>query len=316
MIVEGMIAKGNFVFVAAQSQTGKTLFWLYLCICLALGKPVLGRFKVGDVKRILYLVLEDPPRRIKERILDILREAHLLLDKLHFFIAPGLSIANSAMFLWLRNFIVAGGYDFVVIDTYQKATPGISSFDDEKQSLVLHRVSNLTRKLGITLTALDHIRKENQNRKRNALSLDDVKGTGGKAQNADSVILMEGSGEDRVTIQVFSKDFDQRLAFTAKRSPKGSGLPKYEFDADLSELGIGSKKKGAETKARVLDSVPETGWASCDEVAKKANVSEPTARRYLNQLVKEGKIEENGLKSNGKRYSRFAQNSESSEMSE
>ena len=59
------------------------------------------------------------------------------------------------MVQYLEQLIFTHGFSVVFLDTYQKATPGLTSYDDEKQSVILQRLANMTRRLGVTIIVLD-----------------------------------------------------------------------------------------------------------------------------------------------------------------
>jgi hypothetical protein len=126
------------------------------------------------------------------------------------------------------------------------ATPGISSFDDEQQSEILHKLSDLTRKLHVTLIIIDHVRKHPGPGRRAELSIDDIKGTGGKAQNADCVILMQRTPDKKqIKFQCFSKDFEQPVRILINVAPKGSKDPKFLSEAAILHLKPWSEFCGA-----------------------------------------------------------------------
>jgi RecA-family ATPase len=153
---------------------------------------------VNPASRVLYLALEDPEDRVHTRLTEFEAEFGDLPGPEAFQIDfwPGLNLDQRQMFDYLENRIREGNPEVVILDTYQKATPGLSSFDDAKQSRVLHGLVDLTRRLGITIIILDHVRKQQGKRSRKSISIDDIKGTGGKAQNADAIILQEAAGRE------------------------------------------------------------------------------------------------------------------------
>jgi hypothetical protein len=51
-IVDGMIARGNVVYVAAETQTGKTLLKLYMARKMIQGGDIFGKFKITPVDKI------------------------------------------------------------------------------------------------------------------------------------------------------------------------------------------------------------------------------------------------------------------------
>ncbi len=308
-----MVAAGNFVFVAAQSQTGKTLLMFYVARMFIHGGMLFGKYQVHPVPKVLYLVLEDPDRRVKDRLLDTDHEFQTRPEEgqLRFYVAPGLAISNDEMFLYLENLIQSHGYEVVFIDTYQRGTPGISSFDDEKQSLILHRLANLTR---ITLFVIDHIRKSDNRAKRGALNLDDIKGTGGKAQNADTVILMERRGP-QLQFVATSKDFDERIAILVDVAPQGSDGPKFTYVGDIDEMGQGSRKRGQEHLTKVLEMMQPGAWLSCKDIAQATKLAESTTRSHLKTLIDQGRIAEKGG-NRDRKYCRIAESGQKPEISD
>jgi len=296
-IIVGIIAAGNFVFVAAQSQTGKTLLFLYVARKMVTGGMLFGRFEIKPVERVLYLVLEDPDRRIQERILDTMKEfSETAAGRFIVHVVPGFAITEPTMLQYLESLIREHRFQVVFLDTYQKSTPGISSFDDEKQSVLLHKLANLTRQTGVTLVVIDHVRKDDKARKRAVLSIDDVKGTGGKAQNADCVILMERTGKERsqIKFQAFSKDFDKPVGILLDVAPKGSDQPKFAYAGELSELGAESKRRGDATKKKLFELMTPGQWTTTGGLADKTDFNRTTVLRHLERLISDGKVEERG----------------------
>lgn len=202
-----------------------------------------------------------------------------------FLVAPGYRIDDDEMFLWLEDAIRAegDGHTVVIVDTYQKATPGITSFDDEKQSLILHRLANMTRRLGVTLIVKDHFRKQaSGQRRRGEMSIGDIKGTGGKAQNADCVVLMERTADRKqIKLQAFSKDFDEPVRILLDVAPKGSTEPKFSYAGDLEKLGSASREKGEQTRKRITAAMKPNEWYSSSDLVKVLNLGERTVRRHL-----------------------------------
>src|SRR5262245_47940973 len=70
-IVDGIIARGNLVYIAAETQTGKTLLGLYLAQRILARGDLFGKYPITPVQTVWYLVLEDPARRVQDRLLDV-----------------------------------------------------------------------------------------------------------------------------------------------------------------------------------------------------------------------------------------------------
>ncbi len=289
-IVEHIVAKGNLVFVAADTQCGKSLLALYLSLKILIGGTLFGKFQIKPVKRVLYLLLEDPSRRAKKRILDLRKDLRVKPEQFMVYVAPGFAVNDDAHFAWLREFIRQGGYDFVILDTYQKATPGISSFDDVKQGPILHKLANLTRELNLTLWIHDHYRKDNGQKRRRELDLSSLKGTGGKPQNADCYILMERT-DNTIKVLVSSKDTDKKPRFLLNVSREGSTEEKFTYGGDLSE-GNDMAAIGLANQEKVLNACSD--WSSCKDVVGRTSLTDSTVGKHLRNLRKAGKIEQLG----------------------
>jgi len=154
----------------------------------------------------------------------------------------------------------------------------------------------------VTLIILDHLRKDIAN-KRFATPAD-IKGTGGKVQNADVVILIERSG-DQLKFSSYSKDWDRDVRFLLEVSPQGSSEPKIKYVDDLTDLGTESQKKAWESKLKVLDAMSFMEWVSTGQLVKPTGMSAQTIRNHLKTLVEEGEVEHNGESNKKSKYRRI-----------
>ncbi len=291
-IIEHILAKGNLVFVAADTQCGKTFLAFYVLLKILTGGLLFGKFRIYPIKKVLYLLLEDPDRRAKKRILDMRRDIRVKPGQFMMYVAPGLTVNDELHWAWLKEFIANGQYDLVVLDTYQKATPGISSFDDVKQGPILHKLSNITRELSAAFWIHDHYRKEAGGRKRRELDLSSLKGTGGKPQNADCFILMERTG-DTIKVLVSSKESDQKPRFLLKVSPEGSDEEKFTYIGDLEDAANEMRAKGQANRERVYQAVG-TNWMSKKEIKLATGLSSSAVSDHIAALVCDGKLQKTG----------------------
>jgi len=286
-LIEGLVMRGTLVNVTADSQVGKGVFLPWLCLQLLQGGTLFKRFKIHKVERILYLFLEDPNWRVKQRIEDLVTSGCKLPEKEHSF---AVHVCHNFSLLDKKNFFledVADDFDVIILDTYQKATPGIISFDDASQSLILHRLSNLTRNTGVTLFVLDHPAKWDRRTQSSSMT---PKGTGGKMQNADCIMLLSRKG-DRVTLICRSKDYGEKRLIL-NRSPIGSNKPKFTL-IDETQTLADSRKEHQETQDKILQKLPR-GWFRTSKVARKLDIPDRTLRTQLGELKAKGLVEKRG----------------------
>lgn len=185
----------------------------------------------------------------------------------------------------------------MVLDTYQRATPGVESFDDKTQGPILHRLAELTRRFDVTMIVIDHIRKQaNTGRRRGEIAIDDIKGSGGKAQNADAVILLARTPDRKhLKLQCLGKDFDEPIRILLRVAPKGSAEAKFTYIGELAELGTTNREKGEATRKRILEALPPGTRHTIPALARALELSESTVKRHINQLIKAGLVDEGGV---------------------
>jgi transcriptional regulator of acetoin/glycerol metabolism len=89
-------------------------------------------------------------------------------------------------------------------------------------------------------------------------NLNDIKGTGGKVQNADAFLLMDRTAS-RLRIQGSSKDSDKPIGFYVDIAPQGAkDLSKFKYAGTIEELAASA----SETKARNIEAVRKALEAS------------------------------------------------------
>jgi DNA-binding transcriptional ArsR family regulator len=290
-IIKGLgIFKGILILIAAQSQTGKSLLKQYLIRRMITGGLCFGKFSVEKIDKLLDLVLEDPSRRNRDRWLDQ-NEPDIEPGHAFAYFAPGFKLNDDNFFAHLEKKIESG-FELIFIDTYQRATPGISSFNDEQQSVILHKLAELTRKYNVTIIIIDHIRKGDNGKRRREISIEDIKGTGGKAQNADTVILLERTS-GKLKFTATSKDLDAPVGFLLDVAPQGSTGEKFTYAGDLEDMIGAQKQKGKENRERILQAIGEQ-WITREDLEKLVSMGRSTVAKHLSKLFDDGLLEKKG----------------------
>lgn len=72
-LVEGILSGDGGGWLGGEEKLGKSFYALEESVCLALGIPVCGTFKVPARERVLFIEEEDPPRRTHRRLRALLR---------------------------------------------------------------------------------------------------------------------------------------------------------------------------------------------------------------------------------------------------
>ena len=292
-LIDKILTRGILTLVAAPTQTGKTWLLLYLAWALVTVRQIFGKYKIAPAKGVFYLCLEDSESRIRDRLLEIEKELGTLdPDKFCISFVRGFSLLEESSFRYLETQIKKG-FDVLIIDTYQRGTTGVESYNDAKHTPVLHRLADLTRSTGVSIIVVDHLRKSPPNSTRRSLSVDDIKGTGGKAQNADSIILLNRSSSD-VTVRVLSKDAPTQTAFVLRVATPGSKPPKFQYIQDLSGSSSSAANAKLLRKQEILKAMsPGTRYSTTD-LAKATGIPQPSVARYLKELYDGKKVKKKG----------------------
>ncbi|HEX2301571.1 MAG TPA: AAA family ATPase [Pseudonocardiaceae bacterium] len=183
--VPGIVAEGVSV-LAGPPKVGKSWLSLGLGVCIAAGLPALGTVPV-QAGPVLYLALEDTPRRLQTRLRKILAGYHapaaLTLDT-H---CPSLPAGGDAYLAgWLDE---NPGARLVVIDVFTKVRgappPGTNSAYEADYAAV-GRAKRLADTYGVPIVLVHHVRKAAAED-----FLATVSGTNGLAGAADAVLVLE-----------------------------------------------------------------------------------------------------------------------------
>ena len=198
-VVPGIIPCG-LVSIGGRPKIGKS--WLALQIACAVGTG--GRVFDRQVSKgkVLYLALEDSPRRLKLRALKQLwpAEVDVTFETDWPYLGQGGTLA-------LPERIEKDGYSLVIVDTLTRALGGTDQMDLAETALIIGELQRLTQELDVTVLLLDH------HRKANGMSpdpVDDLFGSTGKAQPLDGVCgLYRTRGKKEAVLRVTGRDVEE-----------------------------------------------------------------------------------------------------------
>jgi len=204
-IVPGFLPEGSTV-LAGHPKLGKSWLSFGLAVAVACGGYAFGSIQVeaGDV---LYLALEDNPRRMKSRLQKILQgDRPEGLEKLNVFhewerLDEGGLLRLDA---WLGEHPSAR---LVIIDTFQKVKPraraGGNSYETDYDAAA--PLNQLAAKWGVSIVCVHHLRKSD--------SVDDVEavsGSYGITGAADAIIgLRRMRGQCDAVLSITGRDVEE-----------------------------------------------------------------------------------------------------------
>jgi AAA domain/Winged helix-turn-helix DNA-binding len=277
--VPGVLVEGVSLLVAAP-KVGKSWLSLGVSIAVASGGKALSKVDVeqGDV---LYLALEDTPRRLKRRLAAMLGH-----DK-----------APETLTLWTQCPPLPEGGDkrirawldqhpdarLIVIDVLARvrghAMPGRSAYDADYTAVA--RVKALADDHGVAVVLVHHDRKAEA-----ADFLETVSGTNGLSGAADSILVLKRSrGEADAVLHITGRDVEETEV-----------AMKFTAALGLWELLDGPAIHHIlnHTRAAILRHVEAQPGVTPKQIADALNLKPNTARQTVIRMVEAGQLTTDG----------------------
>lgn len=271
-VIPGLIPAGLTVLTGAP-KLGKS--WLALCLAgaLAHGGRALGKIQVEKCG-VLYLALEDTPRRLQSRM-EQLEMAPA--ENLHFFFEWERGELGGSL---LYSYLAANRHiKAVFIDTFKYVRTvskgNVNVYDkDYEDAIIFKRVAD---RLDIAVVLVHHDRKATGQD-----WLSNVGGSYGITGAADTIVqLTRSRGEADAQLNVTGRDVEQQeLAL--------------EMDPRVGWTLLGDAKEYAQSKERqeILQLLAEaSGPMKTGEIAAELDKTGPATSRLLKKLVKEGLVQ-------------------------
>lgn len=195
-VISRILPTGTFIFAGA-SKIGKSWMVLWFANQIALGQPV-WEFATTQ-SEVLYLSLEDTPRRLQQRLNEIADE----VGKVHF--ATKSDFIGGGFEEQLLNFIERyPKVKLIIIDTLQKVRKaGRDKFAYADDYEVIGKIKEIGDSHDVTILIIHHTRKEGDNDAINTIS-----GTNGIVGSADGAFVLqkENRMQNRANLVVTGRD--------------------------------------------------------------------------------------------------------------
>ena len=201
--VPGIVCEG-VTLLAGPPKVGKSWMSLGLALDIAAGRPAFGRIE-AEQGSVLYLALEDTPRRLQSRMRIALGDQPA---------PPGLTLSIACPPMpsggdvqvaeWLESHRDAR---LVVIDVFAKVrgnpAPGVAAYDADYAAM--SRIKRVADHYGVAVVLVHHVRKAAAED-----FLATVSGTNGLAGAADAVLVLERArAQADGVLHVTGRDVDE-----------------------------------------------------------------------------------------------------------
>lgn len=277
--VPGIVAEG-VTLLAGAPKIGKSWLALNISAAVAAGGKALSRLDVtqGDV---LYLALEDNPRRLQSRLGKVLA-GQAASPRLTFTVACEALPAGGSdrIAAWLENHKDAR---LVVVDVFARvrgmAPANLSSYDADYLAMV--QLKRLSDRYGVAILVVHHTRKATSED-----FLDAVSGTNGLAGAADAVlVLRRARGKADAELHVTGRDVEE--AEHALDFDPHLGCWQL-LDGPPSDYALG------DTRRAILDHLRTVAAGTPRAIADALSLNYETAKKTCKRMFDDDQLDTDG----------------------
>lgn len=231
--VEEILAEG-LTILAGKPKKGKSYLALDMSLAITAGRPAFNKFWTEKVN-VLYVSLEDGPRRLQRRLLQI--KPDLItpkgLDFLH-----GFPRLGDGAFEAIAHY--AQTYQVIIIDVIGRIlppqTPARKSLSEYQEFTdLLGPIQQLGQDKHISIVVIDHLRKASVEDEGDA-----IMGSQAKVGVADHALIYSRKGEEKDgVLQIISRDLDEQKLVLSMVNGHLEFLGKgevYETDSEQNRI--------------------------------------------------------------------------------
>jgi hypothetical protein len=277
--VPGILPEGA-ILLAGPPKVGKSWMTLGLGLAVATGGQALGTIDVTPGP-VLYLALEDTPRRLKARLAKMLAGDPAPTTMTLVTSCPPLRDGGAKhIAAWLdRN----PDARLVVIDVFTRmrgpTPPGLSIYHADYNAVA--EIKAIADAYQVAIVLVVHVRKTPSED-----FLEDVSGTNGLAGAADAIaVLRRARGEADGELKVTGRDVDE----TAHALRFGADLGTWQrLPGPAEDYLLG------DTRAAILAAVRETPGARPRQIADATGLDHDLVRQNVRRMANAGQLDTDG----------------------
>jgi hypothetical protein len=276
--VPGIIPEG-VTLLAGPPKVGKSWLTLGLSLAVAAGGKALGAIDVTP-GHVLYLALEDTPRRLRTRLIKMLGPDLAPVNMMITLACPPLPDGGDIQIgRWLNEHPAAR---LVVVDVFARMRgpmPSGNAYDADYAAVA--KMKAVADAHGVAMVLVVHCRKREAED-----FLETVSGTNGLAGAADAVaVLRRPRGKADGMLQVTGRDVEENTYA-------------LNFDADLGTWqlldGPASEHLLGDTRATILIAVGVAPGAGPRQLASATGLGYDLVKQTVRRMVDDGQLSTDG----------------------
>ena len=269
-IIPGIVPAGLSI-LGGRPKVGKSWFLLQVAHSVGMGGKLFDlQIEIG---KVLYLALEDNPKRLQERLRSskVPEAARIVF---HTEWRPLNDGGLSDLLIELEG----DNYKLVILDTLSRAVPGVDQNDPTTIGPIMAQLQSLAINRDIGVLLCDHIRKPMGFA---GDPIDDIISSTAKTAIADTILaLYKEQGKPGAILMGRGRDIPEvnlKLQFDQSTSC-------WQSEGDARELSL------TERRQEILDALRVLGRAQSTEIANTVGQNKSNTFRRLQDLVNAGLI--------------------------
>ena len=279
-LVDGLIARGQFVVLAGRPKGGKSWMVLQLAQAIDLGIPFLGI--ATKQAKVLYIALEDGRRRINQRF-HLLKYSPTKDLAMMFKLSP-IDSAGGAPGPGLDYLAhVAPLFDLIIIDTLVSAMSGQADESSNRQMPpIMHKLRDIAHDSDTAIVLVHHNRKPSSGA--GGAGDEDIfhsiRGAGAIRGAYDvGLVLDRKQNEDEAVLHMESRDINLKPV-TIRQAPNNGGWQHVGDEQAITNIRAGR---------RVIAALQKEGdGATSQQLADSLGIGISTTREQLKNAERDG----------------------------
>ena len=277
--VPGLVAEGLNLLVGAP-KLGKSWMCLSLAVAVASGGRALGKIPV-EQGAVLYAALEDPPRRLQNRLSSVLGRDPVPADLSIVTSLPRGAQMADLVGEWLEHHPHAR---LVIIDVLRKVTPRSdgrsSSYEADYDAMGL--LKGLADRYGVAIIAVHHTRKMADE----GDVFNEVSGSTGLTGAADAILIAKRARNTaEAVLHVTGRDINEQ-DFGLSWHNETCSWTLLDEPVALATMGA--------TRRQILDWLSAHGGGTPSQIAEGTGIRLNTVQQNVRRMVADDQLDSDG----------------------
>lgn len=287
MVIKDILPVGLTV-LGGRPKIGKTNMGFQIAIAVATGKSFLGK----DVSqgKVLYIALEDNPRRIQKRL-----RKQGVLESCEINFTTDFPNYKSGGKEALKEIIEKKEYRLIIIDTSTRFFGTVDQMDLIQTSEIGGSLQELVLKFDQAILLIDHHRKQSNDTFNNPI--DDLLGSTGKSAPIDTALgIYRTRGKQKATFMIVGREIEEQ-SFTLNFDKNSLT---WEFEKNSDEPDKNSRR--GRVYQTMKDLACEKKLITTQNIASRMAESPSNVSIELKELIETGKVRKGERRGNKQIY--------------